>query len=115
MDANQIQVVASVALTSSEPSLACSKDAPKTQKLGKIVALGRFCDRYTSDRRWAHCFISHNPVRDSFGVADHLEGGETSQYKRVCRYKFDRRTGNLRLPAILTQWGALRDVCGAAM
>ena len=65
--------------------MACSKDAPKTQKLGKIVALGRFCNRYTSDGRRAHCFISHNPVRDSFGVADHLEGGETSQYKGVYR------------------------------
>jgi hypothetical protein len=47
--------------------------------------VGIFCDRYTSDRRRAHCFISHNPFRDNFGVADHAGGGETTQYKRVCR------------------------------
>jgi hypothetical protein len=46
---NSIQVVASVALTGSEPSLVCSKDAPKILKLGLVGDRSHWIDALVSE------------------------------------------------------------------
>src|SRR6266403_1535427 len=83
-------------------------------------SIARLCPR-TPDRgnvlyRLAFVLRSpRTPFLDGFRFTDHPEVGHTSQYKRVCRYKSDRRTVNLRLARNPDTMGSATGRLRAAM